>query len=80
MLDGFTLCQNNNFVQGELKDLKKNINKANIFLLDKNNMINTINKCLADLKIMKKQGQSLENRLKKYRKAVELLGYERKYK
>jgi len=70
----FTLCQNNNFVQGNLKDLKKTLKKLGI--VDES-VYNLINVSLADLRIMKKQGQSFENRCRLYRRSIEKLGFER---
>lgn len=79
MMDDFTLCQNNNFVAGNLKELKKYINRNGCILtLDAKVIDKEIDECLKDLRVMKKQGQSLEKRCKKYRKSVEPLGFERK--
>lgn len=72
----FTLCQNNNFVSGNLRDLKKYLKKNGCLLLpDEKHMCKIINACLEDLRIMKKQGQRMENRMKLTRRAIEKLGY-----
>ena len=74
----FTLCQNNNFVSGNLRDLKKYLKAIDVLTpRDTKVIYDTINTCLEDLRIMKKQGQSLESRCKKYRRAVESCGFVR---
>lgn len=69
-----TLCSNNLQVQFNLKQLKK-------FLKDKRYNTEDIQKILSNsiaiLKYMKKQGQKLENRCRKYLYAIEGCGFVR---
>ena len=74
----FTLCQNNNFVSGNLRDLKRYLEKnGRLLLQDEKYMCDIINTCLEDLRIMKKQGQRMESRMKKYRASIEKLGFQK---
>lgn len=77
MLKDFTICSYHSFCIENLKILKKILNKQNI---DNTIAINIICDTINDIQKAKKLGQRMENRLKKYRKSIELLGYERKYK
>ena len=64
-----TLCNNNNWVQFKLKQLRKNCKQAENILL--------INECLDILRYMKTQGQRMENRLKFYVNHIESMGFKR---
>ena len=65
-----TLCNNSGCVQYKLQKLKKLVKEEEARLL--------INECLDLLRHMKVQGQHMENRLTKYKRAIEGLGFERK--
>jgi len=65
-----TLCNNNNGVQHKLQCLKKLVKNEEARYI--------INECLDILRHMKVQGQHMENRLTKYKRAIEDLGFERK--
>ncbi len=67
-----TLCNNNNWVQFKLKNLKKGCKDPEVCAI--------INECLDILRFMKTQGQHMENRLRKYVDSIEKLGFERKRK
>ena len=75
--EDLTLCTYHNFSIGNLKQLKNRLKKQNP---QDTIAINIICDIIKDIQHAKKLGQRMENRLKKYRKAVELLGFERKYK
>lgn len=77
MLEDLTICTYHNFTIGNLKQLKNRLSKQNP---QDTIAINIICDIIKDIRQAKKLGQRMENRLKKYRKAIELLGYERKYK
>ena len=77
MRDNFTICQNHNFIKDYLKRLK--------LILKRDKYLNEyafglINEGLATCKTAKKQGQAMENRLKKYRQSIEQLGFKRRVK
>ena len=64
-----TICNNHNQIIHNLKEMKK---------LTKNNELrNLINETLEFVRVCKKQGQRMENRLYKYRKSIEELGFKR---
>ena len=73
----FTICTYHNFTIGNLKQLKNRLNKVEPQDVV---AISIIDDIIKDIRVAKKMGQRMENRLKKYRKSIELLGYERKYK
>lgn len=75
--EDLTICTYHNFSIGNLKQLKSRIKKQNP---EDTIAINIICDIIKDIQHAKKLGQRMENRLKKYRKSVELLGFERKYK
>ena len=77
MLEDLTICTYHNFSIGNLKQLKVKLKKR---IPQDTIAINIICDIIKDIQHAKKLGQRMENRLKKYRKAVELLGFERKYK
>lgn len=77
MLKDFTICSYHSFCIENLKILKKILNKQNT---DNTIAINIICDIIKDVQIAKKLGQRMENRMKKTRRAIESLGYERKYK
>lgn len=77
MLQDLTLCTYHNFTIGNLKQLKNRIKKVEPQDVV---AISIIDDIIKDIRVAKKMGQRMENRLKKYRKSIELLGYERKYK
>ena len=66
-----TLCNNNIWVQFKLKQLRKKCQKNPEMTL-------LINECLDILRYMKRQGQRMENRMRKYLGSIEKLGFERK--
>ena len=66
-----TLCNNHNVIIDRMKKLKKTGN-AEVKAIAQ--------ECLDFARYCKKQGQHMENRLKKYRNAVESLGFTRKGK
>ncbi len=74
MRDNFTICQNHNFIKDYLKRLK--------LILKRDKYLNEyayglINEGLATCRTAKKQGERMENRLKKYYKAINNLGWTR---
>ena len=72
----FTICTYHNFTIGNLKQLKNRLNKVE----PKDTIaIQIICDIIEDIKVAKKLGQRMENRLKKYRRCVESLGYRREY-
>lgn len=71
----FTLCTNHNFIIHSLRQIK-HLLKTNNYKDDI--IFEIIDECIKDVKIAKKQGEKMEKRLKKYRQAIELLGFIRK--
>ena len=69
-----TICNNNLLVQANLVTLKRKL-KAN--KLKDNELYDLINNSLEILRKMKKQGQNLESRTRKYRESIEALGFVR---
>lgn len=69
-----TLCNNHNLVKHNLQQLKKIIlsNKENI---DREATRMLINETLDVVRYCKTQGQRMENRMGKYRRAIEDLGF-----
>lgn len=69
-----TLCNNHNLVKHNLQQLKKIIlsNKENI---DREATRMLINETLDIVRYCKTQGQRMENRMSKYRRAIEDLGF-----
>lgn len=67
-----TLCNNNNWVQFKLRQLKKRAKDPEVKLM--------LNECLDILRFMKEQGQHMENRMHDYVDSIEALGFERKRK
>lgn len=67
-----TLCNNNNWVQYKLMNLRKQCESPET--------VYVLNECLDILRQMKVQGQHMENRMRKYSNAIEKLGFERKRK
>ena len=74
---GSTLCNNNLQVKFYLQELKKKLKKLGV--LDEG-ILDLINDSQEVLRIMKKQGQRIEDRCRQYRNSVEALGFVRKYK
>ena len=65
-----TLCNNNNWVQFKLRQLKKRAKDPEVKLV--------LNECLDILRFMKEQGQHMEARLRKWNDWVtEEMGYQR---
>jgi hypothetical protein len=62
-----TLCRNHNTVVDKLKRIRKNKKFTN----------EEINEILEIIYFAKKQGQRMENRLRKYKYAIEGLGFKR---
>lgn len=69
-----TLCSNNMQVQFNLKQLKKVLKSQNYNTEDLQKLLS---ENITILKYMKKQGQKLENRCKKYLYAIESCGFVR---
>lgn len=65
-----TLCNNHNQIMFNLKEIKKLV-KGN------KEAIEGLNVCLEYVRYCKKQGQHMENRMRKYRSAIEELGFSR---
>lgn len=72
-MENKTLCNNNLEVQSNLKELKKLLKSARF----NPEIIELINNSLQILRTMKKQGQKIENRCRKYRNSIEALGFHR---
>jgi hypothetical protein len=72
----FTICQKHNFCIDNLKEVLKIINKHNLYEIDYE-IISLIKETIQEIRLTKKDGQRMENRLKKYARSIELLGYER---
>lgn len=70
-----TLCFNNLCVKENFNKLKKLIKQLGITNVE---LIAIINDGLETLRVMKKQGQKLEDRCRKYRYSIESLGFTRK--
>ena len=62
-----TICRNHNTVVDKLKRIRKNKTFTN----------EEINEILEIIYFAKKQGQKMENRLRKYKYAIEGLGFKR---
>ena len=75
-LEDFTICTYHNFTIGNLKQLKNKLKKSEnpdtvaIFIIDD---------IIKDIRVAKKMGQRMENRMKKYRRAIESCGFTRAY-
>lgn len=67
-----TLCNNNNWVQFKLKQMRK--------LTKDPELKHLVNECLDIMRTMKVQGQHMENRMREYLDSIESLGFERKRK
>lgn len=76
MLEDLTICTYHNFSIGNLKQFKNRIKKQNP---QDAIAINIICDIIKDIQHAKKLGQRMENRLKKYRRACESLGFSRVY-
>ena len=70
-----TLCNNHNQIIFNLKQVKKVLKESNI---DKNTL-ELVQISIETCKYCKKQGISMERRLKKYRLAIESLNFVRVY-
>ena len=73
------LCQNHNEALFLLKELKRYTKSIDMEYKDKVFYINTIQNIEYIIKHCKKQGQRMENRLRKYKDSIENLGFERIY-
>ena len=74
-----TLCSNHDDIIFKVQQLEKYL-KDNILILDQpwvKHIFDTTRDIKAQVKHCKKQGQRMENRLRKYRRAVERLGFKR---
>ena len=74
-----TLCSNHDDIIFKVQQLEKYL-KDNILILDQpwvRHIFDTTGDIKAQVKQRKKQGQRMENRLRKYRRAVERLGFKR---
>lgn len=69
-----TLCNNHNSVIFDIDLCIKTLKHKDF---DPNYVINTLKIAKNKVKYCKKQGQRMENRLYKYRKSIEELGFER---
>lgn len=69
-----TICNNNLLVQANLATLKRKLKAQKI---KNDELYDLINNSLEILRKMKKQGQSLESRTRKYRESIEALGFVR---
>ena len=69
-----TLCSNNLQVKHDLQQLKKKLKKLGV--VDEE-IYSHINEGLEVLRVMKKQGQAMENRLYAYVKAITSLSFVR---
>ena len=73
------LCQNHDEALFLLKELKRYTKSIDMEYKDKVFYVNTIQNIEHIIKHCKKQGQRMENRLKKYRDSIENLGFKRAY-
>ena len=74
-----TLCSNHDDIIFKVQQLEKYL-KDNILILDQpwvRHIFDTTGDIKAQVKHCKKQGQRMETRLRKYRRAVERLGFKR---
>ena len=74
-----TLCSNHDDIIFKIQQLEKYL-KDNILILDQpwvRHIFDTTGDIKAQVKHCKKQGQRMENRLRKYRRAIERLGFKR---
>lgn len=74
LVKGDTLCSNNLLVKHYLNTLKKRLKKLGIADED---VYELINDGLEVLRVMKKQGQKLEDRARLYRSHIEACGFKR---
>ena len=72
-----TLCNNNLQVKFYLQELKKKLKKLGV---SDESVLDLINDSQEVLRVMKKQGQRIEDRCRQYRNSVEALGFVRKHK
>ena len=72
-----TLCSNNLQVKFYLQELKKKLKKIGVTDED---VLNLISDSQEVLKVMKRQGQKIEDRARDYRRHIEALGFVRKSK
>ena len=71
------LCQNHNDALFLLKELKRYTKSIDMEYKDRVFYVNTIQNIEYIIRHCKKQGQRMENRLRKYRYAIEKLGFKR---
>lgn len=77
--DKESLCSSHDTIKYWAQDVKKKLKKA-IKLQDYSNMeelVPTLNTIIEETRLAKKKGQKLENRLVKYRRSIESLGFKR---
>lgn len=68
------LCQNHNDIIHNLKEIKKEFRRLGA----EKKMIDLVNETIILSRECKRQGVSMENRLKLYRNSIERLGFKRK--
>lgn len=68
-----TLCNNHNQIIFNLKQVKNALKESNI----DENTLKLLENSIKTCKYCKKQGQNMENRLRKYRNSIEKLGFKR---
>lgn len=66
------LCEIHDYISKDIEDVLENLD-----LLHYESEIKRLDTCLDLLKIAKQKGQSMEDRLKDYRRAIERLGFKR---
>ena len=77
--DKESLCSSHDTIKYWANDIKKKLKKA-VKTEDYSNikdLIPVLNDLLTETRLAKKKGQKLENRLVKYRRSVESLGFKR---
>lgn len=77
LVKGSTLCNNNLQVKFYLQELKKKLKKLGV---SDESVLDLINDSQEVLRVMKKQGQNMENRMRAYHDSVISLGFVRKHK
>lgn len=76
MKDDTTICYKHNTIKYLCTEIIKKFKKGNAVIED---IIPKIQEILLNATEAKKQGQRMENRLKKYRNSIEKLGFTRVY-